>query len=544
MSTAKTGATGHTPSVKIEETTKDGEVITIVNPHKAVYERCYETEEYREHSPGEMLVKRFWDEAKPRKTQSLIDWGCGTGRASRKLSDMGLDVTMVDFVDNSRDPEVMEAEDEDFRFIQADLTQPLPDDFPKAHFGYCCDVLEHIEEEDIDQALDNILTRSKHVFFNIACFEDHFGNHPHIKGDSDDKVMLHVCIHDYLWWLKKFAEHGVVVHFSEDNNHHVNFYVTAWRGVYFDPALGNINTDEETIKNNIRECAKLGLPEIGPHEIQDAEVMILAGGPSLNDFEDEIIEKRKEGVKLVTVNGTYDWALDRDLEPSMQVIIDAREFNNRFTHQNELTENTKFLICSAADPSTFKNLPDDRTFIFHTALEESQLKLTQELFPEGYPIPGGCTVTIRAMAALRMLGFWRFSIYGFDSCLREDEHHAYKQPENDEDLNKAIWVTIAGGTKYEKRFKCAPWMVYQALDFKNAVPRLFQDCEIDVKGDGMIAHMVNTAAEINDVPENLEPSERPQPAIFGLAPVEYSPGAEAYFKYKGTNADVDIDIAS
>jgi hypothetical protein len=43
MSTAKTGATGHTPSVKIEETTKDGEVITIVNPHKKSAQGCLRT---------------------------------------------------------------------------------------------------------------------------------------------------------------------------------------------------------------------------------------------------------------------------------------------------------------------------------------------------------------------------------------------------------------------------------------------------------------------------------------------------------------------
>ena len=359
MSTAKAGATGHAPKVIIGK---------AENPLKSVYERCYsdEAKEYRNFSPGENLVDKFWtcagntlDQGEPYKTQTGIDYGCGTGRASLLMAKRGLNVTMLDFAENSLDPHVKDALGDNLEFQVADLTKPLPEDL-KSQFGFCCDVLEHVPEKDIDAVLRNILFRSKFVFFQISCVEDHFGNHPHIKADNDE-LHLHLTVENYDWWLGKFNELGCVVHASWDNNSHVIFFVTATRSLNFAPENGVVNVEPEKLRENIRENSKLGLPAVKPYETQEAEVMLLAGGPSLNDFEDETIQGRKDGMKLVTVNGAYNWALERGLKPSMQVVADSREFNKRFTEQNELTEGTKYLINSSADPSVLEDLPKDRS---------------------------------------------------------------------------------------------------------------------------------------------------------------------------------------
>ena len=45
---------------------------------------------------------------------------------------------------------------------------------------------------------------------------------------------------------------------------------------------------------------------------------------------------------------------------------------------------------------------------------------------------GGSTVTLRAIHLFRMLGFSKFEVYGFDSCII-GQHHAYEQKENDDE---------------------------------------------------------------------------------------------------------------
>jgi hypothetical protein len=84
------------------------------------------------------------------------------------------------------------------------------------------------------------------------------------------------------------------------------------------------------------------------------------------------------------------------------------------------------------------------------------------------------------------LGFPKFHIYGFDSCVMED-HHSYAQPENDQDI--FLKVNMGG-----REFTCAPWMISQAQEFKTLAHKLDDDAQLAVYGDGLIAHIIQTAA--------------------------------------------------
>ena len=125
-----------------------------------------------------------------------------------------------------------------------------------------------------------------------------------------------------------------------------------------------------------------------------------------------------------------------------------------------------------------------------------------------------------------MLGFFKIHVYGLDSCYPDEEntdrHHAYEQPENDVDAKRAQRITIAPGSAYERTFLMAPWHSYQLLDFMRVSQYLLGDALVDIKGDGAIAHVVNTAAALNGgLGEGMVAAEGklPGPICYTLAPI-------------------------
>jgi SAM-dependent methyltransferase len=457
------------------------------------YERMWEFEEYRAIAPGEQCAHTFLAQAKPIKNSTCIDFGCGTGRGSLMLALFGqMAVTMVDFAHNALDEDVKNAtitQPDRISWMQADLNHPLP---IQAAYGYCTDVMEHIPPSEVDKVLRNIFAAAPHVFFQISCQEDNCG-----KMIDEE---LHLTIQTYEWWIKKFREHNAHIHWSQvdDNGNACQIYATTWvqhKDVEYD---GKVNTELEIVREHVRKNAETEWLPIHPHPLQETEVMMLCGGPSLLDYTDEIIKLRAQGMPMITTNGTYNWAIENGMKPSMQLIIDSREFNKRFTRP--LIDDCKYVFASQCHPSLFEGMPQDRTYIWHVTLTSDIEDLLDELYEIWFPCPGGSTVTLRGLCLLRMLGFHKIHLYGFDSCLRGEDHHAYSQPENDY-KTRPIPISVGG-----RVFYCDPWMFSQAQEFMGMVGLFGDEIDLNVKGDGLIAHIITTGAELSAL-EKLEQSE-------------------------------------
>jgi hypothetical protein len=246
----------------------------------------------------------------------------------------------------------------------------------------------------------------------------------------------------------------------------------------------------------MRKNLSLGLEEISPHFDQDTPIYILAGGPSLADYEDEIIELGKSGALFVTCNGTYKWLIDRGIRPAMQSMVDAREFNKRFVEP--IIDTCWYLFSSQAANEAVSATPREQTILMHSGDNDVVKAVFEEIHKETgeekkwFPVYGGSTVVNRTLVALAMLGYRKITVFGWDSCLRGDQHHPYSQPEND----SPHVVDIKVGNRH---FQCHPWMVIQA----NEVPKLIryilagiEGFELDVRGDGLIAHILNHAANL------------------------------------------------
>ena len=97
---------------------------------------------------------------------------------------------------------------------------------------------------------------------------------------------------------------------------------------------------------------------------------------------------------------------------------------------------------------------------------------------------------LRALPLLAMLGFRKVEVFGWDSCLEGDQHHAYDQPENE---CKSVVTMKVGG----REFKCHPWMSVQAHEVQRVIRHILgriDTFQMKVHGDGLIAHILQTAA--------------------------------------------------
>lgn len=172
------------------------------------YARMWEFNDYRAVSPGENCAQQFIDIANP--SGKVIDFGCGTGRGSMVLHRAGCEMLLIDFTTNSRDPQAM-----GLPFKQYDLTQPIDE---SAEFGFCTDVMEHIQPENVDAVINNIMGCVNKCFFQISLIADSMGE---IIGQQ-----LHLSVYPYTWWVDKFKALGYSVEWSEDQGISAVFYIS------------------------------------------------------------------------------------------------------------------------------------------------------------------------------------------------------------------------------------------------------------------------------------------------------------------------------
>lgn len=262
----------------------------------------------------------------------------------------------------------------------------------------------------------------------------------------------------------------------------------------FEPK-GKLNTPDDEIVANVKANIRLGLPQIQVHPVNGQTAILVCGGASLKETERELVEAYWRGGKVIAVNGTYNWCIERNIRPSAMIMLDAREWNKRFLERD--VPGCKYFLASQCHPASFEVCKNRETYIWHAcSCEDKELKILNAFyFDRVHPITGGTTVGIRAIQLLRVLGFAWQEIFGLDSCWLNGEHHAYEQPENIETL-VPVWLRPENRDDKAKRFECAPWHVRQATDFMNLVKARGDMFNLNVHGPGLIAEMLRTGAEL------------------------------------------------
>jgi len=172
------------------------------------YRSMWNVPDYRNVSPGEGCVKQFLELVKP--DGLILDFGCGTGRASLALYGAGHRSFLIDFADNCRDQEAL-----NLPFLEWDLTSPLP---MTAEFGFCCDVMEHLPTDQVDVVIANIMDAASTTYFQISTLHDYFG--------GTVSTSLHLTVRPAGWWAATFENLGYEVTWQERDARSCRLIVT------------------------------------------------------------------------------------------------------------------------------------------------------------------------------------------------------------------------------------------------------------------------------------------------------------------------------
>ena len=164
------------------------------------YENVWTLPAYRKGSPGECVVDEFIDWIEDGR---VIDLGCGTGRASLRISKHN-PVTMLDISHNCLDQDVINHLSDSLTF-QIDCLWDFKEE--PHEYGFCCDVMEHIPPEKVRDVIDCIADVCEKVYFRIYLNPDsgHFVKEP-----------LHLTVQPKEWWHEELSRRFNIDEMSYD----------------------------------------------------------------------------------------------------------------------------------------------------------------------------------------------------------------------------------------------------------------------------------------------------------------------------------------
>jgi hypothetical protein len=163
------------------------------------YAEIWSFDEYRNaFSPGLANVDRFMSVIRPDAGSTLLDVGCGSGKAGLAFQDLDLRVSWMDLTSAGLDSNVPRSQ-----FLEAPLWSDWNTRVHVFRYGFCCDVMEHIPTEYVMLSLARIISACRTTWFQIALRPDEFGK---LIGEP-----LHLTVRPYSWWLVRLQTLGNVV---------------------------------------------------------------------------------------------------------------------------------------------------------------------------------------------------------------------------------------------------------------------------------------------------------------------------------------------
>lgn len=247
-------------------------------------------------------------------------------------------------------------------------------------------------------------------------------------------------------------------------------------------------TDFDTVAKNVKDANKRKLVNICdlPEWRNATNVALVGGGSSLK----KTVDKLNKFKYVMVCGSAHDYVVSQGITPKWTVICDPDPLVSNYLKNVIAGPYHTYLISSHCHPSVFDYLlsKNAKVSIWHTAGSDTENKIfsTHDVL-----IGGGCTVGTRAITIAINFGYNKLHLFGFDTCISNDESHAYPfdNPET-EKLTDIREVTLG-----DKKFKVAGYMMAQFFDFQHILKTYGKNTEFIIHGDGLLKSLMDLAID-------------------------------------------------
>lgn len=226
----------------------------------------------------------------------------------------------------------------------------------------------------------------------------------------------------------------------------------------------------QNLKNNIRfKLPKLErLPEYRKIKGHSAPIALVGGGPSLR----KNLEKLRKFKTIIACGSVHDFLIANDIIPTYAAICDPDPISINYFKKPH-TE-IKYLLSSGVHESVINHLLNYQVVLWHChSPDYDRVEIEKLEGCEYHAISGGCTIGLRSISMAMMFGYTNIHIFGFDSCMSDDECHAYAVSTEERESFGRIWqvklrdlIKDDGHGPGDKVYNCLGYQLAQADNFK------------------------------------------------------------------------------
>jgi len=174
--------------------------------------------------------------------------------------------------------------------------------------------------------------------------------------------------------------------------------------------------DGEGRLEHIKGALDRGFDEFGPSDAHEKEICVIGTGPSVRTQVKKIRKLKKDGCMILAVKGAHDFLLKNKILPDAALCVDPLPDQQKYYQRKLSKKEAKrpaYLIASQCHPNLFNYLKGQKVILWHLLAASSSEFLKGKLC-----IGGGSTSGSRGIVLGWMMGFRKFHLFGFDSCLQ------------------------------------------------------------------------------------------------------------------------------